>query len=219
MLNFHLRLVKIKMHFSHPNSWAPLNLGPFKKTCARETFPGEDLETWQVEAKGKDLVGLWAHLPAIAVTQQSDPVRKRLPLRHSHWMNLSHDDSHWTGFANPSYLHTLPSTVPTTLNLDLQVLQRMETVTLQVTWSLWEALTADEVRGCSVQRVTPPWGMRLRPGGPFKAQKSTTQPSLPHLEAFLLSRRICMQISQSVCRFSLQRVLEPWHERKSRETG
>lgn len=47
---------------------------------------------------------------------------------------------------------------------------------------------------------------------------STTQASQAHLEAFWLSRRICMQISDSVRQFSLQRVLEPCHGRKSRET-
>lgn len=29
---------------------------------------------------------------------------------HGHWMNSSHDDSHWTGFANPPCSCPLPST-------------------------------------------------------------------------------------------------------------
>lgn len=181
---------------------------------------GRILETWRVDAKGKGLTDSWAHVPTII---ESDPVGKHLPFTHDHWMNSSHDESHWTGSAYPPpWCPTLPSTVPccSAHHSETWPPTTPENAVPRVTWS---PLRTPCCRG-GEGWFWPKGHSTIRNEaetrkGLSKAQKSTTPPSQPHLEAFLLSRRICMQISQSVCLFSLQKVLKPWHERKSRETG
>lgn len=184
---------------------------------------GRILETCQAEVKGKGLTDLQAQLPTIPVTWWVNFLLfTPSPVLVIRWtqamMRVTEQDLQnyrvrtlWLLQCLTARPHLCETWPPNAL----------KNVTLWVTWSpLGTPCCRGGEGSLCLERCqyTPPWEIGWGQEGLFKTQKSTTQPSQPHLEAFL-SRRICMQISESVCRLSLQRVLEPWHERKSRETG